>query len=283
MPHPGHQSVRPSLLIASLLFAPLMGCGSSSPQPAVAPPARTDPSPVQPVVARVAAASDLRLVFPLLRSAFRHDHPGYDCEPTFGSSGQFFAQISAGAPFDLFLSADRGLTDKLAHQLAPRLPTPPFNYATGQLVFWVPAESSLDLTPDLASLLRNHPPQNIALANPQHAPYGRAALQALQSWHLADLLSDRLIYADNVAQALQFADSGGAHAAIVARSLVVGESPAAQGRWIEIPPQTHEPIRQAGLVLTTGPAGQAAQAFAHWLMSTPAQSLLQQHGFLPPG
>ena len=260
-------------LLGLLFWAP--GCGSRSPSPS--PDASTSLA-VQP--ARVAAASDLRVVFPALREEFRRLHPTIDLEPTFGSSGQFFTQISQGAPFDLFLSADIELVRKLSRQDATRPSSIPFDYAAGQLALWVPHQSSCDLSEALSEILRKIPPGKISLANPEHAPYGRAAREVLKSLELDSSLAPHLVLADNVAQALQFADSGGAAAAFVAVSLVRKGPASSRGRWRIVPAQHHRPIQQGGLVLPGGPGEPAARLFADWLQTPPARKILSDHGFL---
>jgi len=257
------------------LLASATGCGTREQSP---PPHASPPGGVRS--ARVAAASDLRVVFPVLREEFCRLNPTFDLEPTYGSSGQFFTQISQGAPFDLFLSADVELVRKLAHTNA-RHPAPtPFEYASGQLALWVPDQSSLTLSEELPTVLREIPPGKIAMANPEHAPYGRAAREVLENLELETSLGQHLVLADNVAHALQFADSGGAAAAFVAVSLVCKGPASLRGKWRVVPGHLHRPIHQGGLVLPGGAGEPAAALFAEWLQSGPAQQILRDHGFL---
>jgi molybdate transport system substrate-binding protein len=148
------------------------------------------------------------------------------------------------------------------------------------LALWVPHQSSCDLSEALSEILRKIPPGKISLANPEHAPYGRAAREVLKSLELDSSLAPHLVLADNVAQALQFADSGGAAAAFVAVSLVRKGPASSRGRWRIVPAQHHRPIQQGGLVLPGGPGEPAASLFADWLQTPPARQILSDHGFL---
>lgn len=227
----------------------------------------------------VAAAADLRFALDELATQFRAAHPGIDLAITYGSSGNFFAQIQNGAPFDVFLSADVDYPQRLiAAGLANRDSL--FRYAIGHLVVWVPAGSSVDPSLGIRVLdaLSVH---HIAIANPEHAPYGRAAVAALRSLGVYDRVSPKLVFGENVAQAFQFVESGAAEAGIVALSLALAPAPRSHGRYWELPAGAYPKLEQAGLILNRAPAGPAAQ-FRAFLLSAAARRILQQYGFAPP-
>ena len=206
---------------------------------------------------------------------FRSEQAGAQLEIAYGSSGNFFAQIGNGAPFDVFLSADVEYPRKLAAKgigVASSL----FTYGAGRLVVWVPANSPLDP----ATALREGSWNHLAIANPQHAPYGRAAEAVLRGMGIYDRVAPKLVLGENVAQTLQFVESGAADVGIVALSLAVAPSTRALGRYWEIPLDTYPRMEQGGLLLKDTPA---ARAFRDFLLSPPGRRILKQYGFYLPG
>jgi molybdate transport system substrate-binding protein len=238
--------------------------------------ARPPAAPERPRSARaplaIAAAADLKFALDELAAGFRRAHAGIDLRPTYGSSGNFYAQIRAGAPFDVFLSADVDYPSRLAQDKIGA-PNTLFIYGFGRLVVWVPADSKLDP----ATALRQPSLGRVAIANPAHAPYGRAAEAALRGLGLYDALQAKLVLGENVAQAFEFVESGAADAGIVALSLAL--APSARGRYWEIPPSAYPRIEQAGLILRDSPAARDFRAF---LLSGPARDTLERFGFRPP-
>lgn len=228
----------------------------------------------------VAAASDLRFALADVVTALRAVEPTVTVEVTYGASGSLVAQITHGAPFDVFLSADAALTrDLAARGLAD--PRSLFLYARGHVALW----TSLPL--DLPSLglraLLDPSVRRVAVANPAHAPYGRAALAALAGAGLTDAVTPKIVTGENVAQAFQMAQSGAADAALVALSLA--GSPAVRampGRVYDVPAALHPPIDQGGAVLRRATDPDAAAIFARFLQSPAARAILLRYGFDPP-
>lgn len=236
----------PVLLLAGLLAA----CAGGRPQPSLA----------------IAAASDLNFALDEMAAHY----PG-KLRVSYGSSGNFFTQISNGAPFDLFLSADIDY----ARRLAPR-PGSIFTYGIGRLVVWVPAASALDP----ATALRSDAVRHLAIANPDHAPYGRAAEGALRHMGLWDAVQPKLVLGENIVQTFQFVDSGAADAGIVALSLALAPAARGRGRYWEIPLDAYPRMEQGGVILKDSPA---ARAFRDYLLSAPGRRILKKYGFALPG
>lgn len=236
----------------------------------------TPPAPVP----RIAAAADLRLALTDVAEAFRRD-TGQDVELVFGSSGNFHQQLSQGAPFDVFLSADEAYALDLADAGmtvdAGRL------YAVGRLALIAPKGSRLKVDEGLEGLrqaLSDGRIRRFAIANPDHAPYGQRAREALEHAGLWPRLQDRLIMGENVAQALQFAIDGGAEGGIVAWSLMLDPALAGRADYALIPAETHQPLRQRMVLMRT--AGGTARAFYAYLAQPSARAILLRHGFALP-
>ena len=198
----------------------------------------------------------------------------------YGSSGNFFSQIQNGAPFDVFLSADLEYPRKL--QTAGLVdPGTLFRYAIGGIALWCP--SNLDLDPKVATwkLLLDPRVQKIAIANPAHAPYGRAAIAAMKKAGVYDQVQAKLVYGENISQAAQFVQSGNAQVGIVALSLALSP-PMKSGKSWEMPADMHEPIEQAAVVLKSAKDKPAARSFENFLKSEAARSILIDYGFTIP-
>jgi molybdate transport system substrate-binding protein len=230
--------------------------------------------PTPPRTLSIAAASDLKFALDDLAKLFQKSYPGVQISPTYGSSGNFYAQIRSGAPFDLFLSADAAYPRRLLEEKIGA-PGSIFLYATGSIVVWTRADSPLD--PQTA--LRSAHLHKLAIANPEHAPYGAAAVAALRSLGLYESLRPKLVLGENVAQALAFAESGAAEACIVARSLAVAPAAAPMGRYWEVPPSAYPPISQAGLIVKDSAP---ARAFREYLLSPEARAVILRMGFSAP-
>jgi molybdate transport system substrate-binding protein len=223
----------------------------------------------------IAAASDLSFAFDDLSRGFRKTHPQITLETAFGSSGNFYAQIRSGAPYHLFLSADAEYPRLLARD-GLAAPGSVFVYAIGRLVVWVPATSPLDP----ATALQSNTLRHVAIANPRHAPYGRAAEAALRSLGIYGSLEEKLVFGDNIAQTLQFVQSGAADAGVVALSLAIAPPVRSRGRYWEIPLQTYPAIEQGGAVLKDS---RAARDFRAWLIGPAGREILRRYGFSLPG
>ena len=229
----------------------------------------------------VAAAASLRLVFPALSRAWV-EAGGERPEVSFGSSGNLYRQIAQGAPFDLFLSADEEQALKLVG--AGRTDGESAVYATGRLALLVPRHSRLALDPTLADLalaLDEGRLHRLAIANPTHAPYGRAAHEALVRAALLSRLDDRLLLAENAAQAVQFALTRAADGGLVPRALALSERVSREARHVLVDPGMHGPIAHRMVLLA--PAGTQARALFRFLAGPQARAILDRFGFGPPG
>lgn len=224
----------------------------------------------------VAAAADLQPVLPEIGSRFQRA-TGQTLRVTYGSSGQFVSQIQNGAPFDLFLSADESFVQRLvASGHADAATVAP--YARGRLALWSRTERQFDLGQGLR-LLMSPAVRRIAIANPEHAPYGRAAVDALRHAGLYERVQSRLVLGENVSQAAQFAQTGNADAAIIALSLTLAPAMRASGTAVELSPDTFAPITQTGVVLTVSRRRDAARYFLQFLVQPEIAQLLRDSGF----
>lgn len=221
----------------------------------------------------VAAAADLRYALNDIITIAQDANPDSEFAVTYGSSGQFLQQIVNGAPFDLYLSADRAFPQQLVDE---GLATDPFRYAIGRLVLWVPEGSSLDPRDGLSVL---SDARRISIANPEHAPYGRAAVSAMETAGVYDALADRLVLGENVAQAAEFVLTGNADAGIVALSMVLSDPLRDVGTWWEIPVDTFPTIDQGGALITDS-AG--ARALRDILTGPQGRDILERYGFTLP-
>ncbi|HEX8764737.1 MAG TPA: molybdate ABC transporter substrate-binding protein [Candidatus Acidoferrum sp.] len=230
-------------------------------------------------VVRVAAAADLRFALDELVKAFE-SKTGTKVDVTTGSSGNFFAQIQSGAPFDLFFSADMDYPKKLeASGLAE--PGTLYEYARGGIVIWTPADSPIDVAKGQWNALLDAHIQKIAIANPALAPYGRAAVSALRKSGFYDQVKAKLVYGENISQAAQFVQSGNAQAGIIAHSLAL--SPGMKnGKVWEIPVDMHAPIEQGAVVLKGAKNKTAALDFLDFVKSAAGQVILEKAGFAIP-
>ena len=227
---------------------------------------------------RIAAAADLQFVLPDLAAEYEKQ-TGVKLAITYGSSGNFVAQIQNGAPFDLFFSADLDYPKKLTQAGFADSDSLQI-YATGRLALWLPPDSPLDPGVGLKTLLDPRI-QKIAVANPEHAPYGRAAVAALQSASFYDQLKPKLVFGENISQAAQFVQSGSAQAGLIALSLALSPAMKNGKRW-DIPADRYPPIEQAVVVLKSSPNKQAALSFLTFLKSTQARATFERYGFQVP-
>lgn len=229
----------------------------------------------------VAAASDLQFALTEIATAF-HGQTGKEVKLAFGSSGNFARQIQQGAPFEIFFSADeKFVMDLSAAGLAV---DDGALYAIGRIAIVVPNGSSLKADgtlADLALALKDGRLTKFAIANPEHAPYGRRAEEALRHAGLWDEIQDRLVLGENVSQAAQFATSGGAEGGIVAYSLALSPQVSKLATYALIPDDWYEPLRQR-MVLLKG-AGETASDFYEFVQSPPTRDILKRYGFVLPG
>lgn len=268
---------RPGGVIPAVILGLLVaGCGALG---APGPSATTSRSPAPPL--RIAAAADLRFALDELVAAWTTAHPGVPLEPTYGSSGSFFAQIEQGAPFDLFFSADIDYPRRLVEAgLADGATLRP--YAVGRIVVWVAASSRLDVETAGMRVLAEPSVRRVAVANPEHAPYGRAAMAALESVGLADVVRPKLVLGENVAQAAQFVDSGNADAGIIALSLARAPTLAGRGRFALVPVDAYPRLEQGAVVLAGSARGAEARAFLDFVLGSEGRAILDRYGFVAP-
>jgi molybdate transport system substrate-binding protein len=227
----------------------------------------------------VAAASDLQFVFPEIAARFQKE-TGHSVKLIFGSSSNFFAQIQNGAPFDVFFSADIDYPRKLE---ASGLTEPGtlYPYAAGKIVLWAPNSSALDLSRGLPVLL-DPSVKKIAIANPQHVPYGRAAEAAMRQAGIYDQVAGKLVLGENISQTASFVASGGAEVSILALSLALGPSMKEKGRYAEIPASAYPAIEQAAVVLKISTQKELAGKLLAFLKTQAIQELMRTYGFAAP-
>jgi molybdate transport system substrate-binding protein len=233
---------------------------------------------------RVAAASDLTAAMEKLAPAFEKQS-GIHVRVSFGSSGNFFAQIQNGAPFDVFLSADSSYPEKLlqAGQAEPKSFTP---YARGRLVLWAAKSTGLRLPTSHGKtldggldFLKAATVHKIAIANPEHAPYGRAAVAVMQHFKVYDQLKSKLVLGENISQTAQFAQSGSADVGFLGLSGALSPAMANSGEYVLLPDDSYPPIEQAAVVVAASRNKDQAQRFLKFLMSAEGQGILKQLGF----
>lgn len=224
----------------------------------------------------IAAAADLKPAMGELSEKFEKQTQT-SVSVTYGSSGNFFSQMQNGAPFDLFFSADIEYPKRLeAAGLAE--PGTLYKYAVGRIVIWMPAAANVDVGKQGWNALLDATVEKIAIANPAHAPYGSAALAALQKAGVYESVKAKLVYGENISQAAQFVQSGNAQAGIVAMSLA--DSPAMRDgkRW-DIPADMHPPLEQGAIVLKAAKNKVVARAFLEFVKSAAGRATLAEYGF----
>ncbi|OJT26534.1 molybdate ABC transporter substrate-binding protein [Archangium sp. Cb G35] len=228
----------------------------------------------------IAAASDLKFALDEVLVRFRAKHPGADIQVTYGSSGNFLAQIGNGAPFDVFLSADVAYPRELAGQglVAGEV----FLYAVGRIVVWVPRDSPLPVEQRGMEALREPAARRIAIANPQHAPYGRAAEAALKSQGVYDTVKDKLVLGENIAQTAQFVQSGAADAGIIALALALAPAMKEQGNAWVVPLDAYPRMEQGGAILKRAKDPALAREFRGHLLGPEGTAVLERYGFSLP-
>jgi molybdate transport system substrate-binding protein len=229
----------------------------------------------------VAAASDLTYAMNEIAVNFEKA-TGCSVRLIMGSSGNFLTQIENGAPFDVFFSADIAYPKKLE---AEGLATPgtTYIYAIGKILLWTRNDSRVDVGKGFPSL-RDPAVKKIAIANPDHAPYGRAAEEALRQSGVYDAVKDRLVLGENISQAAEFVESGNADAGIVALSLVLSPTMKDKGRAWKIPENLYTPIRQGALAIRAAANPQGARQFLDYIKMPATAALLERFGFeLPAG
>jgi molybdate transport system substrate-binding protein len=222
----------------------------------------------------VAAAADLSFPIKEVIQSFEKG-TGKEVRLTLGSSGNFYAQIRNGAPFDVFLSADMAYPKQLEKD-GLAAPGSTFIYGVGSIVLWVPKNSPVKIETLGMQALLDPKVKKIAIANPEHAPYGRAAESAMKSAGIYDRVKGKLVLGENISQAAQFVQSGAADIGIIARSIASSE-PMAVGRQWPVPENLYPRLEQGAVLLKRG--GPDAKAFYDWLRSPESRAVFQKYGF----
>jgi molybdate transport system substrate-binding protein len=230
--------------------------------------------PLHAEVINVAAASDLNYPIKEIIQQFERE-TGHKVRLSLGSSGNFYAQVLNGAPFDVFLSADVSYPKQLEKAGRAVLDST-FVYGVGGIAVWVPKTSKLNVNALGMKSLLDPAVKKIAIANPEHAPYGRAAVAAMQKASVYDSVKRKLVFGENISQAAQFVQSGTADVGIIALSIVMSE-PMRSGTYWQVPRDMYPMLEQGAALLKHGGAG--AKAFHEWLRGEAARRIFEKYGF----
>lgn len=224
----------------------------------------------------VAAAADLQSAMQDVAAQFQKE-TGKEVKVIYGSSGNFFQQLQNGAPFDMFFSANLDYPKKL--QAAGLVEEGSYyEYAKGKIVLWVAKDSILDLKSGL-QLLLSPAVKKIAVANPQHAPYGQAAVAAMQKEGVYEQVKDKLVLGENISQTASFVMSGSADVGIVALSLALSPNMKDKGHYIDIPAGDYPAIEQACVILSSSKNKETARQFLSFLKTASVAETLRSYGF----
>lgn len=247
-------------VILLFVIAAAWGCSKQPPPPTIE--------------VRIAAAASLKPVLPDLIGAYAKSHPKVTLTPTYGASGNFHSQLVSGAPFDVFLSADTVYPGKL-HE-AGLTHSPPQQYAEGVLVIWAKKSSGLDV--GSLAVLAGDRVKKVAIANPKHAPYGRAAEAALKAAGVYDAVQPKLVLGESVEQASTFLMTDAAEIGLIPKSQALSKAMREVGESMNVPDGLYEPIRHAAVVMKSAGDVAAANAFVDWLTGPEAQRVLGEAG-----
>ena len=228
----------------------------------------------------VAAAADLSAALQEIAANYEK-RTGVVVKLSFGASGALTEQIQNGAPFDVFFSADMDYPRQLIAAGQAEEATL-YRYAVGQLVLWVPSDSPLDVEHKGMDVLLDPSVKKISMANPQHAPYGRAAAAALKHYGLYEKVTDRLVLGENVAQAAQFVESGNAQVGFVALAHALAPAMQGKGRYWAVPTEAYPPLDQGVILISHSPHQQDAAAFLQYVKAAEVATLLRRYGFSSP-
>ncbi|OGX81857.1 molybdate ABC transporter substrate-binding protein [Hymenobacter coccineus] len=248
----------------SFLFCLLLAAGG---------PSGAAPAPGGPPLT-IAAAADLKYVLDSLVTIFNRQHPGVPARVVYGSSGRFYEQLSHGAPFDIFFSADSDYPRRL--QQAGLTAGAPVPYAQGRLVLW---SRKLDPNTKGINTLLDARVQRVAIANPAHAPYGRLAEEVLRHYKLYEQVQPRLVLGENIGQAAQYASTGAADAGLLAYALALSPALRRLGKFYLIPAAAHSPLQQSYVLLKRAQGNATTAAFAAFVAGPVARQALRKYGF----
>jgi molybdate transport system substrate-binding protein len=225
----------------------------------------------------VAAAADLSAVLQEVAANYEK-RTGVGVKLSFAASGALTQQIQNGAPFDVFFSADMEYPRQLIAGGQAESATL-YRYGVGRLVLWVPRDSALDVEHKGMDVLMDPAVKKISIANPQHAPYGRAAVAALKHYALYEKVTDRLVQGENVSQAAQFVESGNAQVGFVALAHAVAPAMQGKGKYWMVPAEAYPPLDQGVVLISHSPHRKDAVAFLEYLKTTEVAEVLRRHGF----
>ncbi|MFZ0758867.1 MAG: molybdate ABC transporter substrate-binding protein [Candidatus Sulfotelmatobacter sp.] len=225
----------------------------------------------------VAAAADLSSALQEVANDYEK-RTGVALKLSFGASGALTQQIQNGAPFDLFFSADMGYPRQLIAGGQAQAATL-YRYAVGRLVLWVPQDSPLDIEHKGMDVLLDPSVKKISIANPQHAPYGRAAVAALKHYGFYEKVTDRLVLGENVSQAAQFVESGNAQVGLVALAHAVAPAMHGKGRYWVVPADAYPPLDQGVVLISRSPHQRDAAAFLQYVKTPEVAAVLRRYGF----
>lgn len=235
------------------------------------------PAAATPVTVTIAGASSVRPPLEALIAEYQRDHPNVKIESTFGASGNLTAQIINGAPFDLFYSADTKYPKELFSKNLTK--GPERLYATGTLVLWTRTDTRLDLASRGVPIVSDDAVRHIAIANPETAPYGRAAKAAIEELGLTASASPKLVTGENVEQTAQFAQTGAAEVAFIPLSLALAPAMKDIGTYITVPADAYPPIQQAVVITTRAP--DEAASFDAFVAGPRGRDVFGSFGFGP--
>jgi molybdate transport system substrate-binding protein len=228
----------------------------------------------------VAAAADLSSALQEIAADYEK-RTGISVKISYGASGALTQQIQNGAPFDVFFSADMDYPRQLiASGLAESATL--YRYAVGRLVLWVPADSPLDVEHKGMDVLLDPSVKKIAIANPQHAPYGRAAAATLKHYGMYEKVSEQLVLGENISQAAQFAESGNAQVGFVALAHAAAPSMQGKGKYWIVPAEAYPPLDQGVVVISRSPHKEDAAAFIAYIKTAEVAMVLRHYGFTVP-
>jgi len=228
----------------------------------------------------IAAASDLNYAIKEIVAEYEKA-TATAVKLSLGSSGNFYSQIQNGAPFDLYFSADIGYPKKL-EEAGLTLPGSLYRYAVGRIVLWTGYDTQINVAKGFDAL-REPGVKKIAIANPKHAPYGRAAVAAMEHFKVYEHVKDRLVLGENISQAAQFIESGACDIGIIALSLALAPTMKTKGMYWEVPTDAHPALEQGAVILKSSQHQQSAREFLEFLKGEKGQEIMRRYGFTLPG
>lgn len=233
-------------------------------------------------VVTVAAAADLKFAMDEVIAHFQTQNPGITVTSTYGSSGNFYAQLTNKAPYDIYFSADVEYPGKLVEAGLTQKESL-FLYGIGQIVVWVRNDSPLDVKSLGIEALAHPSVRKIAIANPEHAPYGRAADAAMNYFGIHHRVKDRLVLGENIAQTAQFVESGAADIGIIALSLALAPALKDKGTFWIVPVESYPTLEQGGVILSWAKDPDATERFRAFVTGPEGRAILTRYGFVLPG